>query len=105
MSKAFDTVNIHKLIAKLLDTNIPNRIIKFLSNYLKGRQSYTILQNTESKILKVKTGVPQGGVFSPVLFNIYMSDIPKPPKDVQLEIYADDMNTLSSYNKYELAEQ
>jgi len=105
MSKAFDTVNIHKLIAKLLDTNIPNRIIKFLSNYLKGRQSYTILQNTESKILKVKTGVPQGGVFSPVLFNIYMSDIPKPPKDVQLEIYADDMNTLSSHNKYEIAEQ
>ena len=105
MSKAFDTVNIHKLIAKLLDTNIPNRIIKFLSNYLKGRQSYTILQNTKSTISKVKTGVPQGGVLSPILFNIYMSDIPKPPKDVQLEIYADDMNTLSSHNKYKIAEQ
>jgi len=34
-----------------------------------------------------------------------MSDIPKPPKDVQIEIYADDMNTLSSHNKYEIAEQ
>ena len=98
-------MNIHKLIAKLLDTNIPNSIIKFLSNYLKGRQSYTILQNTKCTILKVKTGVPQGGALLPVLFNIYMSDIPKPPKDVQLEIYADDMNTLSSHNKYEIVEQ
>ena len=34
-----------------------------------------------------------------------MSDIPKPPENVQLEIYADDMNTLSSSNKYEIAEQ
>ena len=34
-----------------------------------------------------------------------MSDIPKPPENVQLEIYADDMSTLSSSNKYQIAEQ
>ena len=34
-----------------------------------------------------------------------MSDIPKPPENVQLEIYADDMTTLSSSNKYQIAEQ
>ena len=45
MSKAFDTVNINLLINKLLSTNIPNSLIKFLANYLKGRQAYTTLQN------------------------------------------------------------
>ena len=34
-----------------------------------------------------------------------MSDIPRPPKNVQLEIYVDDMNTLSANNKYQIAEQ
>ena len=36
MSKAFDTVNIHKLIHKLTLTNTPNIIIKFIANYIKG---------------------------------------------------------------------
>ena len=105
LSKAFDTVNIHTLIKKLLLTNIPNKLIKFLSNYLKGRQAYTILQDVMSKHRNLKTGVPQGGVLSPTLFNIYMSDIPKPPENVNLEVYADDMNTMSSDNNYHIAEQ
>ena len=41
MSKAFDTINIHTLIRKLLQTNIPGTIIKFIANYIKGRKAYT----------------------------------------------------------------
>ena len=37
MSKAFDTVNIHTLTKKLLDTQIPPILIKFIANYIKGR--------------------------------------------------------------------
>ena len=48
-SKAFDAVNIHKLITRLLKTNIPNNIIKFLFNHLKSQQAFTILQNVKSK--------------------------------------------------------
>ena len=43
MSKAFDTINIHSLIRKLLQTNIPGTIIKFIANYIKGRKAYTTL--------------------------------------------------------------
>jgi len=81
-----------------------NNIIKYLSNYFKGRQAYIVLQNTESRKFKLKTGVPQGGVLSPKLFNLYMSDLAKPPENVELEVYADDMNTLSSNNDYHIAE-
>ena len=45
MSKAFDTINIHALFRKLLQTNIPGRIIKFIANYIKGRKAYTTYMN------------------------------------------------------------
>ena len=41
-------------------------------------------------------GVPQGGVLSPLLFNLYMSKIPLPPADIKLSSYADDCSVLSS---------
>ena len=65
MSKAFDTINIHTLIRKLLQTNIPGTIIKFIANYIKGRKAYTTYRNHTSKQRQFKTGVPQGGVLSP----------------------------------------
>ena len=65
MSKAFDTINIHTLIRKLLQTNIPGTIIKFIANYIKGRKAYTTYRNHTSKQRQFKTGVPQGDVLSP----------------------------------------
>ena len=105
MIKAFDTVNIHKLINKIMQTNIPNNIPKFLANYLKARQAFTMLQNVSSRKQNLKTRVPQEGVFSPTLFNIYMSDLPKPPENVQTEVYADDIMALSSSNQYQIDKQ
>ena len=104
MSKAFDTVNIHKLIHKLHHTDTPNTIIKFTANYIKGRQAFTTYQNCNSKLKQLKTGVPQGGVLSPTLFNIYMSDIPTPPHNIDLETYADDITTESSHTNIEIAQ-
>src|SRR6476661_2097300 len=52
-----------------------------------------------------KTGVPQGGVLSPTLFNIYTSDIPKPSKNTTLITYADDMNPAASHHNYLKAQE
>ena len=59
MSKAFDTINIHTLIRKLLQTKIPDTIIKFIANYLKGRKVYTTYRNHTSRQRQFKTGIPQ----------------------------------------------
>ena len=82
MSKAFDTINIHTLIRKLLQTNIPDTIIKFIANYIKGRKAYPTYINHTSRQCQFKTGVPQGGVPLPTLFNIYNSDLSPPSAPV-----------------------
>ena len=62
ISKAFDTVNTHTLMGKLLQTITPGTILKFGANYIKGRKAYTSFRNHKSIQRHVKTGVPQGGV-------------------------------------------
>ena len=48
MSKAFDTISIYTLIRKLLQTNIPGTLIKFIANCIKGRKAYTTYINHTS---------------------------------------------------------
>ena len=94
MRKAYNTINIHTLIRKLLQTNIPGTIIKFIANinkYIKGRKAYTTYIHHTSKQRQFEIGVPQCGVHSPTLFNMYTSDLPPPSAPVQVMAYADDI--------------
>jgi hypothetical protein len=105
MSKAFDTVNSYKLINKLLNTDIPPIILKYIANYIKSRKAYTIYNNETSKQQQFKAGVPQGGVLSPTLFNVYTSDLPYPPPNVKNVTYADDITIYASHTNYRIAQQ
>ena len=104
MSKAFDTVHLHKLIHKMQQTQIPPTIVKYISNYIKGRTQFTLLNGCRSKPKNTKTGVPQGGVLSPILFNLYMADLPAPPPRVQTVTYADDITVLSTHTNPTIAQ-
>ena len=101
MSKVFDTVNIHKLTL----TNIPNIIIKFIANYIKRRQTCTQYNGTLSKLKQINSGVLQGGVLSPTIFNIYTSDISLPPKDIPITTYANDIIITAYHTKHHKAQQ
>ena len=74
--------------------------IKFIANYIKERKAYTTYRNHTSIQRQFKTGVPQGCILSPTLFNIYTSDLPPPRSPVQVMAYADDITMPSSANKY-----
>ena len=97
ISPAFDTINIHTLIRKLLQTNIPCTIIKFIANYIKGSKAYTTYRNHTSRQRQFITGVSQCGVLSPTLFKIYTSDLPPPSAPVQVMAYADDIPITSTH--------
>ena len=105
MSKAFDTINIHALIRKLLQTNIPGTIIRFIANYIKGRKAYTTYRNHTSRQRQFKTGVSQCGVLSPTLFNIYTSDLPPLSAPVQVMAYADDIAITSTHTSTSAAKK
>ena len=81
MNKAFDTINIH---TNLLHTKIPGTIIKCIAGFINGRKAYTRYINHTSSQRQFKPGVPQGGVLSPTLFNIYTAYIPPPRAPVQM---------------------
>ena len=74
--------------------------------YIKGRRQYTSYNNHTSKHTNIKEGVPQGGVLSPTLFNIYLSDIPLPKiSSLNLITYADDITITSSHPSINTATQ
>ena len=97
MSKAFYTINIHTLIRKLLHTKIPGTIIKLIANYIKECKAHTTyINHTSSQCQFKSSGIPQGGVLSATLFNMYTADIRPFRTPVQLLAYADDIAITST---------
>ena len=104
MSKAFDTINIHTLIRKLLQTNIPGTIIQFIANYIKGRKAYTTYRNHTSKQRNIKLAFHKAASFHS--HYLTFTDLPPPGAPVQVMAYADDITITSTHtstsaaNKY-----
>ena len=96
VAKGFKQMAPATLIRKLIQTNIPGTIIKLIINYIKGSTAYTTYRNHTSIQSQFKTGVPQGGVPSHTLFNIYTSDLPPPSAPGHVMAYADDITITST---------
>ena len=62
----------------------------FLNNYLTNRKQYTRINGTDSKLTLVKTGVPQGSTIGPLLFLIFVNDLPRVTDQVNYTLFADD---------------
>ena len=83
LTAAFDTVNHNVLLSKIVRSTLPEATCRWLSNYLRGRQSVTSCRCVKSKTRIVHTGVPQGSKMSPTLFSFYLADMPRPTEPVK----------------------
>ena len=88
-SKAFDCVNHRKLLHKLNSYGINKQILIWLKSFLERRTQVVVVENSESEIIQVTSGVPQGSVLEPLLFHLYINDLPESVKS-QCRLFADD---------------
>ena len=84
------------LLEKLSRTSLPLSLTRWLSGYLTGRQARTLFRGETSPARIVRTGVPQGSIISPTLFNSYVGSLPSPPEGVNVVSYADDVTPWDS---------
>ncbi|KAJ4435965.1 hypothetical protein ANN_18588 [Periplaneta americana] len=90
-SKAFDTVDVDLLIAKLRVLHFSDNALAWMDSYLRERQQCVSINNRYSTWRTTKTGVPQGSVLGPLLFSIYINDISSNLTSCRHHIYADDI--------------
>ena len=98
ISKVFDRVWHADLLHKLKSYGISGQIFGLISSFLSNRQLWVVLDGKSSQEYPVNAGVPQGSIFGPTLFLLYIND---PPDDVicNIAIYADDTTLCSKCNQ------
>lgn len=96
LQKAFDCVSHHVLLEKLKHFNLELVSCQLIKSYLSNRKQYTSVNNVNSDLLDVKSGVPQGSVLGPTLFLIYINDLKQAVTEADLVLFADDTTLLRS---------
>ena len=97
LSRAFDKVWKEGLILKLLRAGIRDSMYMWIYHYLFGRTARVKLDGFHSRKVKLREGVPQGGVLSPILFLVYINDITDNiTKHVSNSLHADDLAVWTS---------
>ena len=96
VGKAFDTVWVDGLLYKLTTLKFPSYLVKTVSSYLTGRTFEASFQAATSTTRRMLAGVAQGGIISPVLFSLYVNDMPSPSRHVELALYADDTAVIAT---------
>ena len=96
LQKAFDTINHSILLKKLEHYGITGVELSWFSSYLSKRKQFVSVHGSTSDYLEVKCGVPQGSVLGPLLFLIYINDLPSVSKVLSFYVFADDTDIFYS---------
>ena len=92
LKKAFDTVNHKILLSKLEHYGIRGLPLDWFESYLTDRKQFVSLNGESSELKDISCGVPQGSVLGPLLFLIYINDLPNVSEKLNFFLFADDTN-------------
>ena len=95
-TKAFDTVNHGIFLDKLEAYGIRGIPLNWFVNYLTDRRQYVDLGGVKSSEQTIICGIPQGSTLGPLLFLIYINDLPNSSDKLDYKIFADDTNIFAS---------
>ena len=98
LSKAFDTLDHNILLHKLKFYGVNGSELSWFESYLTHRYQYVEVNGVKSTYQTLATGVPQGSVLGPLLFLIYMNDIPNASSILKFILFADDTSLLDTIN-------
>ena len=88
--KAFDSINIEIVLHKLSLMGLNCSAVSLLDSYLRCRSHYIFYNGVKSKHYEPTSGVPQGSILGPLLFSIFINDLPDCIK-TNLLMFADDV--------------
>ena len=89
ISKAFDKVWLDGIIFKLKAFGVEGELLSLIKNYLENREQRVVLNGQTSERRKIMPGTSQGSVLGPLLFLIYINDLPDEINSLR-KIFADD---------------
>ena len=97
-SKAFDSVPHERLFLKMESVGIKGDILKWVKSFLRGRTQCVNVDGALSAWKDVISGIPQGSVIGPVLFVIFINDMPEQVKHNFCKLFADDCKLFGRVN-------
>jgi retron-type reverse transcriptase len=100
-SKAFDVLEHPILLRKLSHYGIQGTTLKWFESYLSNRHQFVTVNGIDSDEEQIQYGVPQGSILGPLLFIIYINDLPCISNLDKFILYADDANIIVTGNTIE----